>query len=59
MKHLGLSEVTHVTNRKTAVEMWKALKAFFRVEWAIEMANAEVLVSTMYTGRGQGPFRVC
>ena len=47
VKHLGPSELTHVTDCTTAAEMWEALKTFYQVQGAIEIANTEALLSAI------------
>ena len=47
VKHLGPSELTHVTDCTTAAEMWEALKKFYMVQGAIEIANTEALLSAI------------
>ena len=46
-KHLGPSELTHVTDYTTLARMWEALKTFYMVQGAIEIANTEALLSAI------------
>ena len=41
VKHLQTGELTHVRNCTIAAEMWEALKSFYDIQGAIEIANAE------------------
>ena len=47
VKHLGPSELTHVTDCTTPAGMWEALKTFYMVQGAIEIANNEALLSAI------------
>ena len=47
VKHLGSSELTHVTDCTTVAGMWEALKTFYLVQGAIEIANTEALLSAI------------
>ena len=47
LKHLGPSELTHVTDCTTAAGMWDALRKFYQVQGAIEIANTEALLSAI------------
>ena len=47
VKHLGPSELTHVTDCTTAAGMWEALRTFYMVQGAIKIANIEALLSAV------------
>ena len=47
VKHLGPSELTHVMDCTTGAGMWEALKSFYMVQGAIEIANTEALLSAI------------
>ena len=47
VKRLGPSELTHVTDCTRAAGMWEAVKTFYMVQGAIEIANTEALLSAI------------
>ena len=53
VKHHQTGELTHVRNCETAAEMWDALKTFYDLQGAIEIANAEVKLTAIIMGEGE------
>ena len=53
VKHLQKGELTHVRNCETAADMWDALKAFYDIQGAIEIANAEDELTAIIMGEAE------
>ena len=53
VKHLQTGELTHVRNCETAADMWDALKTFYDIQGAIEIANAEAELTAIIMGEAE------
>ena len=53
VKHLQTGELTHVRNCETTTDMWDALKDFYDIQGAIEIANAEAELTAIIMGEAE------